>query len=140
MMAVPAEPFDSPDFSFENKWDGIRALAARIGDVVADFGDRAEPTGVQKATLFQRFDEQPAAGPPLDRRRFPSRFPIPSRERVHRCASMTGDTSPSKQNGEPHSVDLLVEEAVWCRMPGPSLPARRPSAGTMPGRWGLARQ
>jgi ATP-dependent DNA ligase len=28
MLAVPAEPFDSPDFSFENKWDGIRALAA----------------------------------------------------------------------------------------------------------------
>ena len=28
MLAVPAEPFDSPDYSFEVKWDGIRALAA----------------------------------------------------------------------------------------------------------------
>ena len=28
MLAVPAAPFDSPDYSFECKWDGIRALAA----------------------------------------------------------------------------------------------------------------
>jgi ATP-dependent DNA ligase len=28
MLAVPAEPFDSPDYCFELKWDGIRALAA----------------------------------------------------------------------------------------------------------------
>jgi ATP-dependent DNA ligase len=28
MLAVPAAPFDSPDYSFEFKWDGIRALAA----------------------------------------------------------------------------------------------------------------
>ena len=28
MLAVPAEPFDSPEYSFELKWDGIRALAA----------------------------------------------------------------------------------------------------------------
>jgi bifunctional non-homologous end joining protein LigD len=28
MLAVPAAPFDSPDFSFEVKWDGIRAVAA----------------------------------------------------------------------------------------------------------------
>src|SRR5271169_570507 len=28
MLAVPAAPFDSPDYSFEVKWDGIRALAA----------------------------------------------------------------------------------------------------------------
>jgi ATP-dependent DNA ligase len=28
MLAVPAAPFDAPDYSFEVKWDGIRALAA----------------------------------------------------------------------------------------------------------------
>jgi ATP-dependent DNA ligase len=28
MLAVPAAPFDSPEYSFEIKWDGIRALAA----------------------------------------------------------------------------------------------------------------
>ena len=28
MLAVPATPFDSPDYDFEVKWDGIRALAA----------------------------------------------------------------------------------------------------------------
>ena len=28
MLAVPAQPFDSAEYSFECKWDGIRALAA----------------------------------------------------------------------------------------------------------------
>jgi ATP-dependent DNA ligase len=28
MLAVPAKPFDAPEYSFEVKWDGIRALAA----------------------------------------------------------------------------------------------------------------
>jgi bifunctional non-homologous end joining protein LigD len=28
MLAVSGEPFDSPDYSFEVKWDGIRAMAA----------------------------------------------------------------------------------------------------------------
>ncbi len=28
MLAVPAAPFDSPEYSFELKWNGIRALAA----------------------------------------------------------------------------------------------------------------
>src|SRR6516225_6706747 len=28
MLAVPAEPFDAPEYSFEVKWDGIRTLAA----------------------------------------------------------------------------------------------------------------
>ena len=28
MLAVPAEPFDSPEYCFECKWDGIRVLAA----------------------------------------------------------------------------------------------------------------
>jgi ATP-dependent DNA ligase len=28
ILAVPAAPFDSPEYSFEYKWDGIRALAA----------------------------------------------------------------------------------------------------------------
>jgi bifunctional non-homologous end joining protein LigD len=28
MLAVPAAPFDAPDYSFEVKWDAIRALAA----------------------------------------------------------------------------------------------------------------
>jgi len=28
MLAVPAEPFDSAEYSFEVKWNGIRALAA----------------------------------------------------------------------------------------------------------------
>jgi hypothetical protein len=27
MLAVPAAPFASPEYSFEVKWDGIRALA-----------------------------------------------------------------------------------------------------------------
>jgi ATP-dependent DNA ligase len=31
MLAVPAEPFDAPEYSFEVKWDGIRALAAVEG-------------------------------------------------------------------------------------------------------------
>jgi hypothetical protein len=28
MLAVPAAPFDSLEYSFEVKWDGVRALAA----------------------------------------------------------------------------------------------------------------
>jgi ATP-dependent DNA ligase len=28
MLAVPAEPFDAPEYSFEVKWNGVRALAA----------------------------------------------------------------------------------------------------------------
>jgi ATP-dependent DNA ligase len=28
MLAVPAAPFDSPEYSFEVKWNGVRALAA----------------------------------------------------------------------------------------------------------------
>jgi ATP-dependent DNA ligase len=28
MLAVPAAPFDAPEYSFEIKWDGLRALAA----------------------------------------------------------------------------------------------------------------
>jgi ATP-dependent DNA ligase len=32
MLAVPAEPFDSPDHIFEVKWDGVRALAAVAAD------------------------------------------------------------------------------------------------------------
>src|SRR5262249_50756917 len=28
MLAVPAAPFDSTEYSFEVKWDGVRALAA----------------------------------------------------------------------------------------------------------------
>src|SRR5262249_41580211 len=28
MLAVPAGPFDSPDYCFELKWDGMRSLAA----------------------------------------------------------------------------------------------------------------
>jgi bifunctional non-homologous end joining protein LigD len=28
MLAMPAAPFDAPEYSFEVKWDGIRALAA----------------------------------------------------------------------------------------------------------------
>jgi hypothetical protein len=28
MLAVPARPFDSAEYSFEVKWDGVRALAA----------------------------------------------------------------------------------------------------------------
>jgi ATP-dependent DNA ligase len=28
MLAVPAEPFDAAEYSFEIKWDGVRALAA----------------------------------------------------------------------------------------------------------------
>src|SRR5262245_23126142 len=28
MLAVAAEPFDSPEYCFEVKWDGVRALAA----------------------------------------------------------------------------------------------------------------
>jgi hypothetical protein len=28
MLAVPAAPFDSSEYSFEVKWDGVRALAA----------------------------------------------------------------------------------------------------------------
>jgi ATP-dependent DNA ligase len=31
MLAVAAEPFDSPEYCFEVKWDGIRALAAAEG-------------------------------------------------------------------------------------------------------------
>ncbi len=31
MLATPAEPFDSPDYLFEVKWDGVRALAAPAG-------------------------------------------------------------------------------------------------------------
>ena len=26
MLAVAAEPFDSPEYSFEIKWDGVRAF------------------------------------------------------------------------------------------------------------------
>ena len=33
MLAVPAQPFDSAECSFELKWDGIRALAGRAAMV-----------------------------------------------------------------------------------------------------------
>ena len=29
MLAAKAEPFDSPEYLFEVKWDGVRALAGR---------------------------------------------------------------------------------------------------------------
>lgn len=32
MLAVPGEPFDSPQHTFEVKWDGVRALAYKDGD------------------------------------------------------------------------------------------------------------
>src|SRR5947209_19862974 len=32
MLAVPAPPFDAPDYVFEIKWDGVRALAAVEAD------------------------------------------------------------------------------------------------------------
>ena len=32
MLAVPAAPFDSPEYVFEIKWDGVRALAAVEAD------------------------------------------------------------------------------------------------------------
>jgi ATP-dependent DNA ligase len=32
MLAVPSAPFDSPDYLFEIKWDGVRALLASDGD------------------------------------------------------------------------------------------------------------
>ncbi len=32
MLAVAATPFDSPEYLFEIKWDGVRALAARDSD------------------------------------------------------------------------------------------------------------
>jgi ATP-dependent DNA ligase len=32
MLAVPAQPFDAPDYVFEVKWDGVRALAAVEAD------------------------------------------------------------------------------------------------------------
>ena len=28
MLATPAAPFDAPEYLFEVKWDGVRALAA----------------------------------------------------------------------------------------------------------------
>jgi bifunctional non-homologous end joining protein LigD len=50
MLAVPAAPFDSPEFSFEIKWDGIRALAA-----VDAAGWR--PWGRQRADYSERYPE-----------------------------------------------------------------------------------
>jgi ATP-dependent DNA ligase len=32
MLAVPSEPFDAPDYQFEVKWDGVRALSAVEAD------------------------------------------------------------------------------------------------------------
>jgi ATP-dependent DNA ligase len=32
MLAVASEPFDAPDYHFEIKWDGVRALGAVDGD------------------------------------------------------------------------------------------------------------
>ena len=32
MLAVPGEIFDAPDYTFEVKWDGIRALAYKDSD------------------------------------------------------------------------------------------------------------
>ena len=47
MLATSAQPFDSPDYSFEVKWDGVRALAAVAagrwqlwGRALADYGPR----------------------------------------------------------------------------------------------------
>src|SRR5437867_13259571 len=58
--------------------------------------------------------------------------------------SGTADPSPTPQrslagllvrlSGEPHSACLLFSEVVCGTMTRPSSPARRPSAGEMPGR------
>jgi ATP-dependent DNA ligase len=47
MLATAAQPFDSPDYFFEVKWDGVRALAATAtghwqlwGRELADYADR----------------------------------------------------------------------------------------------------
>jgi ATP-dependent DNA ligase len=50
MLAVPAAPFDSPEYSFEIKWNGIRALAA-----VATAGWRL--WGRQRADYTARYPE-----------------------------------------------------------------------------------
>jgi ATP-dependent DNA ligase len=53
MLAVRAEPFDSPEYLFEVKWDGVRALAAREstgwrmwGREAADYTARYPELGV----------------------------------------------------------------------------------------------
>ena len=50
MLAVPATPFDSPEHSFEVKWNGIRALAA-----VEAAGWRS--WGRQRAEYTERYPE-----------------------------------------------------------------------------------
>ena len=46
MLAVPAAPFDSPEYSFEVMWDGIRALAA----VETAIGQRLDPLARGEST------------------------------------------------------------------------------------------
>ena len=41
MLAVPASPFDSPEYVFEVKYDGVRALAAVEAEGVRAMGPRA---------------------------------------------------------------------------------------------------
>src|SRR5262249_54966008 len=50
MLAVPAAPFDSPEYGFEIKWDGIRALAS-----VEAAGWRS--WGRQRAEYTERYPE-----------------------------------------------------------------------------------
>ena len=52
MLALPAAPFDAPEYSFEVKWDGIRALAAVEEAICQRFLARAGRHA--KARLFLR--------------------------------------------------------------------------------------
>src|SRR6516165_12524646 len=63
MLAVPAAPFDSPGYSFEVKWNGIRALAA----------------------YRQRIDSSGAESGPSHRLASPQRSRNSSHPLAHRC-------------------------------------------------------
>jgi hypothetical protein len=56
MLATPARPFDSPEYSFEVKWDGVRALAA-----VEATGWRLVVRGYAHGCLVGLFSEVKAA-------------------------------------------------------------------------------
>ena len=81
MLATSGEPFDSPEYRFEIKWDGIRALAAidatgwhlwgrDVADYTARYPELAVLQRLPRGTLVD--GELVVRGPPHGRRSPPS--------------------------------------------------------------------
>jgi DNA ligase D-like protein (predicted ligase) len=96
MLAVPSEPFDSPEYLFEVKWNGIRSLAAREAgglrlwgrDLADYFGRYPELAGLERlpcGTVLDGELVQFAAGVP-DLDALLARHQFGSQVMIHRAA------------------------------------------------------